>query len=169
MAIIDLDISELTMIYEGLKRAEANLDIYYHDVSDILNTLNLKVASRQSIDDSLEHIKKYIKKERDYIHACASMVNSVMDSFKANDSISGHLPEYSFHVDNVRPGSDVTSVIGVEAMHATPDPLAEHFENIELKMTEEAEQVFMDSMSPTKVEEMESFLQYLQMCRTGLK
>jgi len=168
MAIIDLEISELTMIYESLRRAEDCLDIYYHDVSDVLNTLNLKVAARQSIDDSLEYIKKYLKKERDYIGACATMVKSVIDSFKAGDHIS-NLPEYSFHVDDIRPSAEVGALFEGGAMHATPDPFAEHFENIELKMTEEAEQIFMDSLNSAKVEEVESYLQYAQMCRTGLK
>lgn len=169
MAIIDLDISELTMIYNNLKKVEDLLDTYYHDVSDVLNTLNLKVAARQNIDDGLEHIKKYLQKESNYIAACASMTNSVIDSFKAGDSISGHLPEYSFYVDNVKPVAEVGAVIEGGAMHATPDPLAEHFESMNLKMTEEAEQVFMESINPSNVEEMESYLQYLQMCRTGLK
>ena len=168
MAIIDLDISELTMIYEGLKRAEGNLDIYYHDVSNILNTLNLKVASRQSIDDSLENIKRYIRRERDYIHACASMVNSVMDSFVANDSISGHLPEYSFSVSNVRPESEVIGVLPGGAMHGTPDPLAEEFEKIHLKMTEQAEQIFADSLTSSALADATEYIQYVQTAHTGL-
>lgn len=168
MAIIDLELSELTMIYEKFKQAEELLDRYYREVSEILNTLNMKVASKKNIDDNLEHIKKYLKKEREYIGACATMVKAVIDSFKAGDKIS-NLPEYSFHVDNVKPSSDVAAVFPSGAMHATPDPLADHFENINLKMTEEAEQVFMDSIDPSNVEEVESYLQYLQMCRTGLK
>lgn len=168
MAIINLDISELTMIYENLRRVEGCLDVYYHDVSDVLNTLNLKVAARKNIDDSLEHIKKYLRKERDYIGECASMVNSVIDSFKAGDKIS-NLPEYSFHVDNITPDAGVGALIPGDAMHATPDPLAEEVEKIHLKMTEQAEQIFAESLTSSAATDAATYAEFLQQLGTGLK
>ena len=162
MAIVDLDISELTEIYDNLRKVEKRLDRYHHEVSDVLMTLDLKVMARKNIDVSLNHIKKYLEREKVYIGTCAGYVKNVIDSFTAEDKIH-HFPEYSFHVENIKPSAEGDMVFDGGAMHGTPDPLLEHFEDIHLRMTEEVEQIFMNNMNAAKVEDVATYRKYLQM------
>lgn len=173
MAIIDLDISELTTIYNNLKKIASEVDDKYQDVNKILNDLNMKVAARQDIDNDLTSIKNRLKKEKDYLSSCTTLMKSVIDSFKANDNISGHLPEYHFSLQS---SSGSVAVAGAGAypsgaMHATPDPAAqiEQIEKIRLHMNQEAINLLSGDGSGQETVDGFDYQEFLKQMGTGLK
>lgn len=155
MSVIDLDLSELETLYNNLKTIESELQDHYRKVSNVLNTLDMKVASRREIDDSLGYVKRCLKNEKNYIAACATFTKCAIDSFRDGDNISGQLPEYDFHMNNVNVNPGIV--------------YAEALEKIQLEMVENAEQLLAQGICGSATTDAADYLEFLQQSSSGLK
>ena len=151
MAIIDLELSELMTIHRNLNLAAKDLNGYYKRVTQILDSLNMKVAAKDSIDDSLEYIKKYLIKESEYVLSLAAHIKTAVDSFRSQDSLAGQIPEYRFHLDSV------TGAGKEEPIYSGEQP----FDKIRMQIFQDAEQVLAQELSSAAVTDAVDYLNYI--------
>ena len=151
MAIIDLELSELMTIHRNLNLAAKDLNGYYKRVTQILDSLNMKVAAKDSIDDSLEYVKKYLIKESEYVLSLAAHIKTAVDSFRSQDSLAGQIPEYRFHLDSV------TGAGKEESIYSGEQP----FDKIRMQIFQDAEQVLAQELSSAAVTDAVDYLNYI--------
>lgn len=87
MAVIKLDLSELSDMRIRILRIKGDAESYYNEVSKVAQELNIKIRAKQEIVDMLTNIKTMLQKEIKYLENLANVINECIDEFAAKEKI----------------------------------------------------------------------------------
>ena len=100
MAVIKLDLSELSDMRVRILRIKGDAESYYNEVSKVAQELNMKIRAKQEIVDMLANIKATLQKEIKYLENLANVINECIDEFAVNEKIE-QLPDFRVHLSPV--------------------------------------------------------------------